>query len=138
LIIFNTQDTREKRKVLRKDQTEAEKMLWKNLRNRRFHGFKFIRQYGIGHYIADFYCSELKLAIEVDGKQHLSKDRTEYDKERENYFTALGIKTIRFSNENVLKNMETVLAKIGKPSPSLSKRGTGELLKANGRVRSGL
>ncbi len=127
--IFNIKETLEKRKLLRSGQTEAETKLWENLRNKRLNGLKFFRQYGIGYYIADFYCPRLKLAIEVDGNGHFSKDGVEYDRERYTHFLAVGIKTIRFSNSDVLKKMQDVLTNIAetcfeiKPSPSLIKEG---------------
>ena len=135
MIVFNIKDTKEKRRLLRKDQTEAEKKLWENLRNKRFHGFKFFRQYGIGHYIADFYCPELKLVVEVDGARHFLEEGIGYDKEREGYFMAAGIRTLRFSNQDVLKNTEEVLERLGAvflPPPSLIKRGVrGEFKKGD-------
>ena len=128
-VVFNIKETLEKRKLLRRNQTEAETKLWEELRNKRFADLKFFRQYGIGHYVADFYCPSLKLAVEVDGNNHFSKDGIEYDKERYKYFEAMDIKTIRFSNGDVLKNVQVVLANIEealseiKPSPALIKEG---------------
>jgi very-short-patch-repair endonuclease len=128
-VVFNIKETLQKRKLLRKDQTEAEKQLWESLRSKRFNSLKFSRQYGIGHYIADFYCPALKLAIELDGHKHFSEAGVEYDRERSKYFSAIGIKTIRFSNKDALKNLCTVLANIEetllelKASPSLFKEG---------------
>ena len=110
--IFNIKETLQKRKLLRKGQTEVEALLWKELRNRRLHNFKFFRQYGIGHFIADFYCPSLKLVIELDGWAHFSKDGIEYDNERAEYFRALGIRTARFSNSDVLTRIGVVLANI--------------------------
>ncbi|OQY08461.1 MAG: hypothetical protein B6I28_04735 [Fusobacteriia bacterium 4572_132] len=70
---------------------------------------KFRRQHGIGEYIVDFYSTSLKLVIELDGGQHYTEDGMEYDKIREDYMFAVGIKTIRFSNIDVMKNIEGVL-----------------------------
>ena len=112
--IYNLKSTNQKRKLLRRSQTEAEKKLWENLRNARFQGHKFFRQYGIGHYIADFYCPKSKLVIEVDGINHSSKDGIEYDKEREKYLSALNIKTLRLLNQEVLENSDQTLRKIEK------------------------
>ena len=126
--IHNLKSTRDKRKLLRQSSTEAEKRLWDRLRNKRLRNLKFSRQYGIGQYIADFYCSKVKLVIEVDGEQHSSQEGMAYDEERERFFTALGIKTLRFSNRNVLANIESVINKIqseivNRASPSLLKEG---------------
>ena len=100
------------RRELRKNQTETEKIVWDKLRNRRFLNLKFRRQYGIGNYIADFYCSSLKLVIELDGGQHFTEEGLEYDKIREEFMKSLGIKTLRFNNNEVLNNIEEVLIKI--------------------------
>ena len=100
------------RRELRKNQTETEKIIWDKLRNRRFLNLKFRRQYGIGNYIADFYCSSLKLVIELDGGQHFTEEGLEYDKIREEFMKSLGIITLRFNNNEVLNNIEEVLIKI--------------------------
>jgi very-short-patch-repair endonuclease len=112
--IFNRPSTRPKRKDLRNSQTEAETVLWERLRDRRFMECKFYRQYGIGEYIADFYCPQNKLVIEIDGGQHYTDDGREYDESREKYMRSLGIKTIRFNNTDVLQNIEGVLSRIAK------------------------
>ena len=107
--LFNKKETRPKRKVLRKTETEAEKRIWAKLRDRQACGYKFFRQYGIGAYIADFYCPQLKLVIEIDGGQHYYGEGKAYDKLREEYMLSVGIHTIRFSNVDVLRNTEGVL-----------------------------
>ena len=107
---INNQNQKEVRKELRKNQTKEEELLWFYLRNKKL-GAKFRRQVSIGAFIADFFCAEKLLSIELDGSQHL--ENKEYDKERENYFNSLNIKTVRFWNNEVSnKNMENVLAKI--------------------------
>ncbi len=95
---------------LRKGQTGAEKKLWERLRDRRLGGYKFRRQYGIGRYIADFYCSEARLAIEVDGPIH--QKQKEYDDYRENEIMLRDITVLRFSNDDIEYNIETVLQQI--------------------------
>ena len=95
---------------LRKGQTDAEKKLWERLRDRRLGGYKFRRQYAIGRYIADFYCSEAKLVIEVDGPVH--QEQREYDDYRENEIMLREITVIRFTNDEVDTNIEGVLEKI--------------------------
>lgn len=107
-MIYNKSSTKEKRRELKKNMTEAEKLLWEYIRRDAL-GVRFRRQYGIGNYIADFYCPKLKLVIELDGSQHYTKEGMEYDKIRENYMSSLGIKTIRFSNIDVMGNIEGVL-----------------------------
>ena len=119
--IFNKATTKEKRKNLRKNQTEAELAMWQKVRGKRFLGCKFFRQYGIGEYIADFYCPQHKLVIEIDGSQHFSDDGKEYDKSRERYMNSLSISTIRFSNLDVLRNIDGVLSQI---EQEISKRNS--------------
>jgi very-short-patch-repair endonuclease len=111
---FNRPSTRGKRKNLRKTQTDAEAALWDRLRDRRFMDYKFNRQYGIGEYVADFYCPRNRLVIEIDGSQHYTEDGRKYDESREKYMSSLSIKTVRFSNLDVLQNIEGVLSEISK------------------------
>ena len=99
---------------LRRDMTDAEKLLWSKIRRKQLKGYQFYRQKIIGNYIADFYCPKLKLDIEVDGTQHYSDEGRENDRIRENYMTGEGITVIRFSDRDVLKNLEAVLEEIWK------------------------
>lgn len=110
--MFNKKNQIPVRRELRQNQTETEKIMWEKLRDRRFLNFKFRRQYGIGNYIADFYCSSLKLVIELDGGQHFTEEGLEYDKVREEFMKSLGIKTLRFSNNEIYNNIDGVLLKI--------------------------
>ena len=98
---------------LRKNQTEAEKLLWNVLRGRKFHGYKFRRQHPVsGLYILDFYCFEKMLAIELDGMHHQEEGQKQLDEERTNVLRMLGIKVVRFTNEQVINQTEEVLKKI--------------------------
>ena len=95
--------------------------MWEILRNRKFLGLKFRRQHGIGEYIADFYCSEKKIVIEIDGDTHFKDDAVEYDKIRTEFFNSVGIKVIRFTNNEVYQNIKEVLEEIERetyPHPS--------------------
>jgi len=94
----------------RKNQTTIEQIMWEELRNRKFLNLKFRRQYLIEGYIVDFYCSELKLAIEIDGLIHLKQIKE--DKLRQKDIEEKGIKFIRFKNKNVQNNIEEVLKKL--------------------------
>ena len=94
--------------------TDAEKLLWSKIRRKQLKGFQFYRQKIIGNYIADFYCPTLKLVIEVDGGQHYSDKGREIDRIRDNYMRGAGITVIRFSDRDVLKNLEAVLEGIWK------------------------
>ena len=110
--IYNEKILESRRRDLRVKQTEAEKILWQKLRNRQINGFKFFRQYSIGKYIADFYCSELRLVIELDGSHHYEENVFEYDKIREEFMKSLDIKTIRFSNLDVFKSLNEVMERV--------------------------
>jgi very-short-patch-repair endonuclease len=96
----------------RKTSTEAEVLLWNNLRNRRLKGFKFRRQHPIAGYIADFYCHEERLVIEVDGEIHNLSEHKEYDEGRAFKFELHGIHVIRFRNSEILENIEDVLNRV--------------------------
>jgi very-short-patch-repair endonuclease len=96
--------------ALRKTQTDAETRLWYHLRDRRFMNLKFRRQRPIGKYFADFVCLELGLVIELDGGQHL--EQIAYDAQRAADMEALGFKTLRFWDNDVLKQTDAVLEQI--------------------------
>lgn len=106
---MNLDSTKDNRLKLRKEQTDAERKLWSKLRNKRFYDLKFFRQSGIGNYIADFYCPEKQLVIEVDGSQHWEETNIEYDRSRTEYFEKLGIQVLRFPNIDVLMHIDDVL-----------------------------
>lgn len=105
--IFNNSQYKQHRQHLRNNMTEPEKRLWQILRNGQM-GVKFRRQHGIGHYIADFYCPELKLVIELDGDSHFLGNAPDYDRKRNDFMLSLGITTIRLNNEDVITNIEGV------------------------------
>lgn len=106
----------ERAKKLRREMTPAEKILWKEVRANRLSGLHFRRQQIIHGYFADFYCHQHALIVELDGGIHdLQK---EYDAEREAYLIALGFRIIRFKNEEVFKDLQSVLVKIVKECKS--------------------
>ncbi|HHT9120572.1 MAG TPA: endonuclease domain-containing protein, partial [Candidatus Hypogeohydataceae bacterium YC41] len=115
--IFNKKEHTKKRKHLRKNMTKAEIFLWSKLKRRQLNGLKFRRQYGIDDYTVDFYCPELKLAIEIDGDVHIHNPRIIYDEQRQRYIEALGIKVLRYTNIDVIKNINGVLHDILATSP---------------------
>ena len=98
---------------LRKNSTLQEKILWKLLCNRNFHGLKFKRQQPIGRYIVDFVCQDKKLIIELDGGQHNFSENIAKDIERTSELEKLGYKVIRFWN-NELTNIEDVYLELEK------------------------
>ncbi|TNM61474.1 endonuclease domain-containing protein [Aliirhizobium smilacinae] len=91
---------------LRQSDNDAEAKLWNELRNRRLNGFKFVRQFPIGRYYADFACRENFLVVEVDGSQHADSD---YDRRRDDFMTSQGWSVARFANTGVLTEMSSVL-----------------------------
>jgi very-short-patch-repair endonuclease len=93
-------------------QTPAETLLWQHLRNRRLKGHKFRRQHPISDFIADFYCAEQKLIIELDGGYHDEPDQQQYDEGRTCELKDIGIKVIRFTNQEVLNCIKDVLERI--------------------------
>jgi very-short-patch-repair endonuclease len=95
---------------LRRNQTPAERKLWAKLRGRQLCGLKFRRQHPIGRCIADFCCVARKLVIEIDGDSHASQ--AEYDRDRTVYLQERGYTVIRFTNEQVRRELDAVVAEI--------------------------
>lgn len=102
----------EKAKLLRKNLTASERILWEKLRGKQMLGLRFRPQHPIDIFIADFYCHPLKLVIEIDGGIHRSHDQMEYDIGREGELENWGIKVIRFTNEKVKNEIKSVLETI--------------------------
>jgi very-short-patch-repair endonuclease len=88
---------------LRTHGVKAEAYMWKMLKNSAS-GYKFTRQKPILHYIADFYCHELQLVVEIDGSSHNDSEQYRYDRQRDRDMNALGIKVVRLWDQDVLKN----------------------------------
>jgi len=100
----------ERAKKLRREMTPAEKILWKELRTNKLNGLHFRRQQIVHGYFADFYCHQHELIVELDGAIH--ELQKEYDADREEYLVALGFRIVRFTNEEISRNLEGVLQKI--------------------------
>ena len=123
-----TQTLSPRAKRLRRAQTDAERKLWLRLRSRQMNGFKFRRQQPIGRYIVDFFCPESRLVVELDGGHHA--DQVQKDQRRTEFLNKTGYRVLRFWDNEVLTNTESVLQKIinelnhpsPRPSPS---RGEG-------------
>jgi len=103
-------ELRQLSRINRINYTEAEKKIWEEILKQRKIGYKFLRQKPINRFILDFYCSELNLAVEIDGRSHDKKKG--YDESRDNFLYQIGIRTIRFTNEEVLNNIENVRRKL--------------------------
>jgi very-short-patch-repair endonuclease len=106
---------------LRENSTDAERLFWSRVRDRRLDGHKFKRQHTIGPYIVDFVCAEQMLVVELDGGQHADSMS---DKARDARLMAEGYRVLRFWNNDVLLNIdgviETVLKNLRQPSPQPS------------------
>ena len=106
---------------LRQTATVPENILWSLLRSHRFKNAHFRRQHPVGSYILDFYCHEARLAIELDGSEHLENSNLEYDQKRTEYLQSRGITVIRFWNEEVFNHLEDVLGVIWEVLPDKEK-----------------
>jgi very-short-patch-repair endonuclease len=109
LFLYNDPDLKSLRRILRRNQTEAERILWSELRDRRLLGYKFFRQYGVGRYILDFYCTAARLAIELDGSHHGEYEQRLKDRERTYFLQECNIRVIRFWNYEVYQNITSVI-----------------------------
>jgi very-short-patch-repair endonuclease len=110
-------ELKELSRQLRNNMTDAERRLWSRIRMRQLGGYRFYRQKVIGDRIADFYCHRAGLVIEVDGSQHYSLEGTEADGQRDQYLQGCGMTVLRFTNIDVLQNIEgvvdTIAARLG-------------------------
>ena len=105
-IYYNTK-LKQLSRVLRSNSTYSERILWSKLKNRQLYGYQFSRQKPIGEYIVDFYCSKLKLVIEIDGITH--SDQKENDIKRQKKLESLGVRVLRFDGNTVMSNVDGVL-----------------------------
>lgn len=97
---------------LRNNMTDAERLIWSKIRRKQIEDKQFYRQKNIGSYIVDFYCPSGKLIIEIDGGQHYGPAGMKKDRERDLYLQKLGFTVLRFSDIDVLKNIEGVVERI--------------------------
>jgi len=117
-----TLDQRRFARRLRASQTDCEQMLWQRLRARQVAGLKFRRQVPIPPFVLDFYCVELRLAVELDGGQHYEEAGEVHDRRRTLYLQRLGIEVLRFSNLEVIQRMGDVLEQIVRIAEDLRSR----------------
>jgi very-short-patch-repair endonuclease len=131
--LFNNLTEKEKRRILRKNTTASEKIVWTYLRRKQILNERFLRQFSVEYYVLDFYCPRLRLAIEIDGDSHfINQDVIDYDKVRQDFIENLGIEVLRFRNEEVFADNDSVISTITQkvkelqkqnpPRPSLSQR----------------
>lgn len=103
---------KEKARELRNNSTRTEILLWTFLKDKQLRGYDFHRQKPIDEYIVDFFCNELMLAVEIDGVSHIGKEL--YDAKRQNRLEKLGVRFLRFKDEDVFYNCDYVVKEIEK------------------------
>jgi len=117
-VIFNKAEVKSNRKVLRNNMPLAEQLIWHKLKNKQLVGYKFRRQYSINNFVVDFYCPKTKLAIEIDGESHFDSIKSKIiDMDRQKSIESVGIKIIRFTNNDIYNNIDGVLQEIIKNLP---------------------
>ena len=120
--IHNRKYLEQRRRDLRNNGTSAEATLWRSLQRKQLGGRKFRRQHSIENYIVDFYCFAEKLVVELDGDYHYSEYGIDQDQRRDERLNRLGIKVLRFENDEVFWDLEGVLERIAQeftsPGPS--------------------
>ena len=107
-------------KQLRRAMTRAETLLWRHLKADRLAGLNFRRQTPIGNYIADFVAHSCKLVVEVDGESHDFDERIRHDAKRDEWFASRGYRVLRFTNDDVMKNLEGVVLMIAEAAEQAS------------------
>ena len=110
--IHNERDQKLLRQSLRNNATSAEAILWRALKGKQVGGLKFRRQFGVGPYVLDFYCPEIRLGIELDGGIHKMGNTYEYDERRTRFLAENRINVLRFDNEVVYNNIEGIIEAI--------------------------
>ena len=111
--VKNSKDLKELRRQLRSNSTPTESVLWGLLKGKKINGLQFRRQFSVEHFILDFYCPSLKLAIELDGDYHFHGDKSVSDMERDQYFfEKYQIYTLRFENKIVIEQPQAIINSI--------------------------
>jgi len=108
-----------RRKVLRNNPTKSEYFLWQKIRNSQL-GYKFRRQQSIGNYIVDFYCPELNIIVELDGYIHGEQIKKEQDKRRQIFLEGKGFMVLRYRNEQIMYELESVVQDIKNKCQNIS------------------
>jgi len=117
---YNKKSEQEKRRNLRNDMTYCERVIWLHLRKKQL-GYRFLRQYSVDHFVIDFYCPKLKLAIEIDGGIHEDPYQRRYDLIRQKYLENYGITFLRIKNEEFLGNPNRCFKRISEAIKDLKK-----------------
>ncbi|VAX24199.1 hypothetical protein MNBD_NITROSPINAE04-2396 [hydrothermal vent metagenome] len=132
---YNKKEQTGTRQALRRHMPDAELILWSKLKNRQA-GAKFRRQYGVENYVIDFYCTELKLAVEVDGDSHYKGDGQQRDRIRSGQIEKYGISMIRFSNNEIYRNLNGVLVALENRITELRNEKRSSLLNSSAQDES--
>jgi len=110
--LYNLEILKSRRRVLRRNPPSPEIIVWNTVRNRQIDGCKFKRQYSVGRFVIDFSVPNLKLAVEIDGDTHYKESEQEKDRHRQQYLEKLGIKFLRFTNQDINENLNGVVERI--------------------------
>jgi very-short-patch-repair endonuclease len=111
-MLYYNKNLKDYSRTLRKNMTDAERLLWSRIRRKQLKDYQFYRQKIIGNYIVDFYCPKTRLIIELDGGQHYEEEGMKRDKDRDAYLKNVGLKVLRISDRDVFKNLNGVLERI--------------------------
>lgn len=111
MLFYNTKLKRRSQE-LRRNMTDAERLIWSRLRGKQLKGLQFYRQRIIGNYIVDFYCPGSKLVIELDGGQHYTDEKCKEDRVRDEYLNSLGLRVLRISDRDVFENLDSCIQRI--------------------------
>jgi very-short-patch-repair endonuclease len=120
--VYNISGLKTRRRELRKRMTDAETLLWSKIQRCQLNGLRFRRQASIGPYIVDFYLPSVHLAIEIDGSIHDLPEIKEYDRNRQEEIEAANVTVLRFTNEDVMFNLNGILIEISIQAAVLKKK----------------
>ena len=110
---FNKLRLKPTRRSLRRNANSAEQLVWLYIRRKQILGERFLRQFSVDHYIIDFYCPKLRLAIEIDGASHFNdEEKKKSDIERQEHIESFGVEFLRFKNEEVYQDLDEVIENI--------------------------
>ena len=119
---FNRKEIKPARRSLRRNAPKTEKLIWLYIRKKQICGERFLRQFSVDHYVIDFYCPRLRLAVEADGPYHFSSIETiKYDEKRQKHLEGFGISFLRFKNEEIYQDLGSVIARIEERVKELQK-----------------
>ncbi len=110
--VFNRHSELETRRALRNSMPPAEVILWERLQRRQVAGAKFRRQHSVEKFVLDFYCPEVRLAIELDGSSHDGEEAAQRDESRQEFIESYGIVFLRFSNQEIYQNIQGIVETI--------------------------